>query len=204
MQLTVGWAYRFRFKPDFSKLDGTYLVVKIYTYDELLEDNLDLFEGLYTHVGKTQVQLDEDYLQYRNGSIAKITNPDDSSIVYYIPEAILSVEPDPNVKRYPKLAIGINLGVCKDAAEVEHIKNTATELLGKMFGLVDDPAVFSVSSVWMTEEEYSQVLQDRQHAGREIVNYFGENQRLLAEVNRLSVMVEKYKEYIKTIASAKP
>lgn len=73
-----------------------------------------------------------------------------------------------------------------------------------MFGLVDDPAVFSVSSVWMTDEEYSQVLQDRQHAGREIVNYFGENQRLLAEVNRLGVMVEKYKEYIKTIASAKP
>jgi hypothetical protein len=201
MQLNVGWIYKFKFNVDFSSLDGIYTVLKIYTYDELLEDGLNLFDGLYTHVNKTESQLDTDSEYYRTQSIFKLVSPTDSSIVYYVPEGICSFVPDHNVKRYPVLALAFKFGACKDAEELTHIKSNVSELISKMFGITDAPLTMTVNDVYLTDEEYSQVVQDRRQNGIDIVNYFGENVELRKENARLAGIIAAYQAKLMSLTS---
>lgn len=204
MQLKVGWTYKFLFNPEFSALDGVYSIVKIYTYNELLEENLNLYDGLYKHVDKTSEQLDEDVSTFRTDDIFKLVNPDDSEIVYYVPSLVLSNIPDPNIDQYSKLVIGVNLGVCKDEEELEYIKNTINDYIQKMHGLTNEPQVFSIGTVWLTDTEYADVVSQRDHVGKEVVNYFGENIRLRTELAKRDRIIEMLNQRIRSIASATP
>lgn len=199
MSVNVGWTYKFTFTNDFVDLDGVYSVVKIYTYDELINDGIDLVDGLYTKVGKTGDDLELDVHLYRDEDIYKLVNPDNIEIVYYVPAPILANTPNPNIKKYPKLVIGINLGIYNDETELNYIKDTLHELLASTLGLVDPPKVFSVNNVWLTEEEYDNIVEIRKSTATDVVNYFSENIKLRNTISKQNSTIEYLQSVIQNL-----
>lgn len=199
MTVQVGWTYKFTFLNDFSSLDGVYSVVKIYSYNEIIDDGVDLNEGLYAKVNKTPDMLDTDIGLYRNEPIYKLVDPDNSENIIYTPSPILLNEPDPNIKKYAKLVIGINAGVCEDIAQLDYVKATVHELLEKMVGLTEQPQVFSIGSSWLTADEYADIVAQRNTTSREVVNYFSETQKLLNIIAEQNTAIATLKSHITNI-----
>lgn len=199
MSVYVGWTYKFGFIPDFSSLDGVYSVVKIYSYEELINDGIDLNDGLYSKVGKTPANLEEDISLYRNEDIYKLVDPDNSENILYVPFPILLSTPDPNIKKYSKLVVGINVGPCEDSSELDHVMTTMHEILEKMVGYTQTPQAFSIGSVWMTDSEYADLVAQRQTASREVVNYYSENLKLLNEISGYKAQIAALTQTITNI-----
>ncbi len=200
MSVNVGWTYKFTFTNDFSSLNGVYSVVKIYTYDELINDGVDLNEGLYAHVGKTADNLDADVHLYRNEDIYKLVNPDDSTVVYYVPYLILLTIPDPNINKYPKLVLGVNLGIFENAEQLTSVINTLQEILSKTVGITEAPKIFSVGHKWLTPDEYADIELSRVTASRSVVNYYSEIQKLLKTLSQQQTQIEVLKTQLQTIS----
>lgn len=196
MQLAVGWTYRFTFLPDFSSLDGIYTVVKIYSYAELLADGLDLQSGLYSKVGKTQDQLDSDIVNYRNNDILKLVNPDDANIIYYVPSPVLSSVPDPNIKKYAKLVVGINVGVYTSEEDLNYILDSISQQLQAVLGYTETPKVFSIGNVWLTQQEYETIVNARSATKTSTMNYYSENVKLRDQVTNLRAAIDQLQEFI--------
>lgn len=200
MSVNVGWTYKFTFTNDFSSLNGVYSVVKIYTYDELINDGIDLNDGLYAHVGKTADNLDADVHLYRNEDIYKLVNPDDSAVIYYVPYPILMTIPDPNIKKYAKLVLGVNLGIFDNQDQLTSVISTLQEILSKTVGIEETPQLFSVGHKWLTPDEYSDIEAQRLTASREVVNYYSETQKLLDEISKKQTQIDVLKSHVKSIA----
>ena len=200
MSVNVGWTYKFTFTNDFSSLNGVYSVVKIYTYDELINDGIDLNDGLYAHVGKTSEQLDSDVGLYRNEDIYKLVNPDDSAVVYYAPAPILMTIPDPNIAKYSKLVLGVNLGIFDNQEQLASVISTLQEILSKTVGIVETPQLFSVGHKWLTPDEYATIEAERITASREVVNYFSETQKLLETVSKQQTQISVLSNHIKNLS----
>lgn len=200
MSVNVGWTYKFTFTNDFSSLNGVYSVVKIYTYDELINDGIDLNEGLYAHVGKTAVELDTDVHLYRNEDIYKLVNPDDSAVIYYVPYPILITIPDPNIKKYTKLVLGVNLGIFDNQDQLTSVVNTLQEILSKTVGISETPQLFSVGHKWLTPDEYSDIEAQRLTSSREVVNYYSETQKLLDLISKQQTQLDVLKSHLKNLS----
>lgn len=196
MSVNVGWTYKFTFTNDFTALNGVYTVVKIYSYDELINDGIDLAEGLYAYVGKTAADLDNDVATYRDTNIYKIVNPDDSAVMYYVPEPVILTIPDPNIARYSKLVLGVNLGIFDNEDQLNSVIATLNEILSKTVGLFDAPQLFTVGHSWLTPDEYAALEAARATDSREVVNFYSQTQQLLEINSKLVTQIETLTSYV--------
>ena len=204
MNLELGWTYSFKFTSDFSALEGIYTVVKIYAYDEFVSDGNNLYELLYTRVSKPEVDFEEDVKSYRNEKIYKLVNPDDLDDILYIPEGIIAEVPNFNIKKYAQLIIALNVGVYPNEDELEYAKSTMQEQLQGLLGFVNPPDVISIGQVWLTDDEYNDIVAEREKNktkntcsldnGKYITNYFIENQKLLKQIGELTQMNSNYEK----------
>jgi len=197
MQLQVNWTYKFFFIDGFDLLNGIYKVVKIYSYQELLDEALSLYDDLYKHVGKTEEELETDITKYNKEPILKLVSVDDSTKVYYVPLAVLLYTPDLTVKPYSKIAIGVNVGPIADPEQISHIVQIIKESISKQFGVTNDPQLFNTGTVWLTDAEYAVIEADRKTAATEIINYYGENQKLRADIQKLKEQLAVYETYFR-------
>lgn len=193
----MNWTYKFGFIEAFESLNGIYKVVQIMSYKELLDSNLSLYDGLYVHVNKTQQDLDNDVAKYRTDDILKLESVIDKTKVYYIPSKILRFIPETNVNKYAKLAVGLNVGPCNSKEDLDHIVEALQQLMTKMFGISQSPSVFSVGSVWLTDAEYATITAERDNEAREVINYYGENKKLLETISQQNETIRQLQLLIK-------
>jgi hypothetical protein len=67
----------------------------------------------------------------------------------------------------------------------------------KMFGISQFPSVFSVGSVWLTDEEYATITAERDNEAREVINYYGENKKLLETISQQNETIRQLQLLIK-------
>ena len=71
MNIELGWTYKFVFTKEFESLNGIYTTVKFYSYDEFVNDNLNLYELLYTKVNRSEADFEQDLITIREQKIIK-------------------------------------------------------------------------------------------------------------------------------------
>ena len=198
--LQPGWTYRFAFKSQFSSLDGTYTVVKMYTYPELLKEKLDLYDLLYSPLKLTQEQYEKDCVTYFNEGVYKLISPEDESVIVYAPQSILATIPIYNVQQYSNLAIAFHLGTFKSGEEIQPLLNNLSQEISAALGVDQEPRAITVGKSFLTDDEYSDIVAQRKDRITSVLNYFSENLKLRKEVINLKARIVKLEEYIKSMA----
>lgn len=196
----VGSTYKFKFKDAFSSLNGIYAVLKIMTYDECVADQIDLL-AVYTSVGKTEIDYDNDLVTLRTDKILKLQSISTSSI-YYIPMFLGDGEPNVNVRKYLHMALGVDLGVFDNADQVMYIKSTLQEFLDGGLGITSEPIITEITSkqVWLTEDEYSVLEAARTTRKNSVINVYTENIKLRKLLDTANTKIANYETTIKTLS----
>lgn len=202
MHVELGWTYSFKFTKDFETLNNVYTVVKIYSYDEFINDNLDLYTLLYSRVAKSYESLEVDVQDYRTQQIFKLRNPDNYDDILYVPEGIIAEVPNFNVKKYAKLVISLNVGVYPNEEELAYAVNSMQEYLQVILGFANNPLITAIRHVWLTDEEYQNTIGDREK-NKEVVNYYSKCLELEKEITRQKGTIERFNTLFDAITSGK-
>lgn len=193
MTPSLNVVYKFSFVAPFNVYDGYYKVLRILTFDELLADNVSLLD-LYTGAGLTQNELDAAASDFRSDRILKLVDITDESNVRHIPMSLGELEPDPNVKAYPRLVLAVDLGVFDNVDKVIATQDTISSIVAKGLGISEDVLVFSTEDTWMTLEEYNEYEAARVARKTGLVNLYSEVQRLRKELDAANVKIQYYEE----------
>lgn len=195
----VGNTYKFSFKHPFDSLDGIYSVLKTMTYDETVDDQIDLM-ALYTKYGKTEDDFNADITDLRSSRVLKLSDVQTGDIVY-VPMTIYELEPDPNVKKYLHLALGVSLGVFSTLEQVKYVKGVMQDLLKGGLGVTEEPVVTELTSkqVWLTTDEYEAIVLDRESIKNKTINLYTENIRLRKDLDSAYTKIAAYEQLIKQL-----
>lgn len=200
---TVGVTYSFSFNPGYTDLDGIYCVTQILTLQEMLTDNNDFLKNFYIKAGKTIETYNEDLLKLKDYKVLKLLNPstlnEDSAL--FVSMYYLAKQPDHNVKKYYKLALGLNLGVFDNAENMSYLTANISQMLSSALGITNAPELFVIDEVWLTTDSYKDIEDNRTATGDSVINYFSENVRLQNTITDLRSRLAAYEEIIKNIAN---
>ena len=185
--------YKFSFVTPFQIYDGFYKVLSILSLDELIKNNLTLLD-LYTGAGLTEADLEAAIPIYRTDRILKLMNVADETNIIYIPMSLGKLEPDPNVKSYPTLALAVNLGIFDNVDKVVATKNAITSYIAKGLGISEEVLVFSIKDTWMTLDEYNIYEAERINRRTGLVNLYSEVARLRKELDSANVKIKYYED----------
>ena len=200
MILQPNWTYRFKFLNDFSRFDGVYTVVCIYSYPEFLREQVDLYSKLYQPCGLTEAKYDEDCIQYFKESIIQLKDPNDEDNIVYAPESIITSYPIYNVQEYADVAIAFKLGIYPSASEFKNEINSISEQIATSLGIEPETRIILTSKEYLTEDEYKSIQDKRNKNKSSILNYFSENVKLNKEILSLKTRIQKLESYIKKLA----
>lgn len=194
----VGETCKFVFTEGFSSLDGIYTVISISSLQEWMDLDIDLFETTYEVVGKTEVDLEEDLSILRSEDIYKLKHIETGQVIY-VPMSFTYELPDPNIKVYQQIGLAVDIGIFEDPDKVQWIIDEIGQSLVAVAGVEKTPSLFEVNRVWMTEDEYDIIQQDRESTIQNTKNHFTEKQRLIEENTRLRTLVARYEDTLKAL-----
>lgn len=205
MHVELGWTYKFSFISDFSILDGIYTVVKVYSYEEFLNDGLSLASTLYSVIYKdpkdAEAALEEDLLtkefNYREQEIYKLRDPEYYDTVIYVPESIILKVPNFNIKKYSNVVVAINLGLYPGDEDLSSVREIMSEHLSSQLGYMDTPDLITIGHKWLSEEDYNAEQANREANKKNVINYFSECTRLSNINSQLSSTIENYNKLFK-------
>lgn len=196
MILQPGWTYRFKFINKFSKFDGAYTVTRIYSYPEFLKEKVDLYETLFAPCNLTESEYDKDCPQYFKESIFKLQGTSDEDNVLYVPNAILASAPVYNVQEYKDVAIAFHLGIYPNAEEFKSVLSNISEEISSSLGIEQSPKVITVGKMYLTDDEYKDIQDERNNNKNSVLSYFAENVKLNKEIQSLKTRINKLEDYI--------
>lgn len=199
----AGKTYSFKFISDFNKINGIYTVTKIMTFDEMLDDGIDLVATLYSAVDKTDEQYQTEYVNYSNEDVFKLTSVDktfeDQPVVYYVPVPLIAERPDARIQEYGKLGLMVDLGVFADQDQLSYLSSFILEQIQAATGIKSQVELVAYKTVWMEEAEYERLQQEREALKTGIINHFTRYKAVEAENIKLTSTVKAYEEIIKDI-----
>ena len=193
--ISTGWTYKFVFKPKFSELDGVYTITKIYSWTEVLNEQLSLFELLYAPLHISEAEYNEDIKTYKNEDILKLVSPSDGTEVY-VPSSILSHYPIYPVKEYYNLVLFINLGIYNEEHGLDFLKEQVGEEVKKTLGITDSPKLVATNKVYLTEPEYEEIQNERKRQASLVLNWFSSLKKLEKENNLLRAQRGAYRKLV--------
>lgn len=194
--IKTGWTYKFKFINAFKSHDKAYTIVKIYSWDELLKENISLYDLLYGPLNIPREQFNQDVLEFRKQNIYKLINPLDQTNEIFVPEGILSTIPLYPVKQYGNLVFYIPLGVYEDQQGLDYLFNQVKEQLTGALGVTHDPKLVATSYTYLTETEYQEYAAERNAMTKKILNFFTENIKLRSENDTLRAQIKGYQDLI--------
>jgi hypothetical protein len=175
--------------------NGIYRVLSILTFDKLVNSNIDLYNVTYKPVNISE----EDYLDI----ISDIQDKDilelqkvDEDIVVYIPEYHIIKTPDINVKAYYKLGLAVNLGIFDDKDKLDWIKNEIEQTILHLTGINKSADFFTIKEVWMNEQEYQDIEDDRNSNITNRNTLYSDKLALQKQVTELQTLVNEYENLI--------
>ena len=201
MQIELGWTYSFKFIDDFVILNGIYTAVKIYSYEEFVQEGNDLYSLLYTRVGKSEIEFDKDAEVYKTEGIYKLRNPENLEDIIYIPESIIAEVPNFNIKKYSKLVLTYNIGVYPQNEDISGLVNTIQDAIRPTLGLAEDPLAIAIKHIWLTDEEYNTELATRLK-NKQVTNYYTKWLDTNRELTRTKGTVNRFNELFKSWANS--
>ena len=195
---TPGITYSFTFTNEFAARNGIYTLVKLMTYDEYLADGGDLFGDVFSPVGLTGEDMNEAMDTIRASKMMKLVSPDsvEDTATIFMPTCYAEDNPDHNVSKYMRLGVTTYIGVTKDPALLNFMKEALTEYVQAVAGIDPKPQYVSVGNVWLTDQQYEDILAQRDESKLKIINYYSENARLQSTVAKLEERLKVYEELI--------
>ena len=204
MQLELNWCYKFNFLEPFNKINNVYRLTKILTYEEMLNEGMTL-SSLYLLVDKTEADLEKDYIEknYKDERIYKLVHPTILDTVFYVPECLLSEVPNPSVKEYAKLIVSFNIGIYPGEEDISYIKSEFGQQLKDYLGYTKDPDIFSISTQWLTDQEYQEIVDNRnknkaigEDGNYKVLSYFSAFKAQEKEILNLKAKIKAYENII--------
>lgn len=196
MDLKVGWLYRFSFTEYFNKLDGTYTLTRVYTFDELTNDGITIKESLYSVYNVPDTQYAADIPKIISEPIYKLVSVIDPDTTVYVPNCVLSTEPVFSVREYSNLVLAIPIGIYRNTEDLSSVKNAISEEIAATLGEVGDASYIAVSSKYLTENEYADAIKDRENKVKQVLNYFSENVKLQNTVSKQKTQIKALTDII--------
>ena len=193
-----GCAYYFSFIDDFSTFNGVYYLGQVMSFSEAIEANIDLLSICFTPAGYDDSKYLDDLSSLRTSLILKLSDPDNNRDVddLYIPVMYCAEVPNIKVKKYYKLALGINLGILDNQFTLEATRDVMQEQLSAAFGFTEAANIFEITSTWMLVTDYDALDAARQTTAKHVVNHYSENQELQKEIVKLKSAVAAYQKIL--------
>lgn len=121
------------FNAAFETLNGIYQVEEIYSYNQILEQEIDLYELLYKLVGKDEeTDLLTDLANYTDGAFFKLKELNGTTIIV-VPESIVMAA-NVNIKQYYSTMLQVNLGTFEDPVVIHPLVNIILDTLKDRLG----------------------------------------------------------------------
>jgi len=168
MRIIPHYVYEFKFIEPFNTDDynGIYKVLAIYSFDELLINEIDLYSETYEPLG---LNKDTDFYpklpDIKDGKIYKLLKLNEKyEIIKYMPEYLIDGIPVASVKKYYDLAIALHVGIFDKYEEIETLRNDIEELAKYRTGIDTCEAVtYSVKEKWMSVDDYLDIENERKN-----------------------------------------
>lgn len=161
---SAGTTCKFAFKTNFSALDGVYTIISQTTFQNAVAAGIDFLANLYTPAGLSPENYNADYSGFLQDRVAVIQAVSDNSIVYYIPESILRLVPDPTIKEYYDMIIVVKAGAYENTQVILPTIDAITDTVRASLGVTDPAYVVTntANKVYLTDSEYSALEAARQ------------------------------------------
>lgn len=194
----VGGIYNFKFQTGYTKFDGVHKVVKIMTYAEYVSDGGDIFNDFYQPNQKTQEDLNNTINGVMANDILKVIQPNYDTIeeTIYIPTYFLEETPDYNVSKYHKFGIVANVGIIGDPNNLNFMKDNITEAFESVLGITPDISFVALEEKWLTDEQYQEILAERDENKKKSYSYYKENLRLQKQLAQANTKINEYERLI--------
>lgn len=194
----VGGIYNFKFQTGYTKFDGVHKVVKIMTYAEYVSDGGDIFNDFYQPNQKTQEDLNNTINGVMANDILKVIQPNYDTIeeTIYIPTYFLEETPDYNVSKYHKFGIVANVGIIGDPNNLNFMKDNITEAFESVLGITPDISFVALEEKWLTDEQYQEILAERDENKKKSYSYYKENLRLQKQLSQANTKINEYERLI--------
>lgn len=196
--IKTGWTYKFAFLPNFSSYDGIYTIVKIYSWDELLKENVSLYDVSFAPLNVPKEEFDRDVLTYRNLDTYKLVTVDGTKELY-VSEGMLSAIPLYPVQRYGELVLFLPLGVYNDEAGLDYITNQVSAQVKGALGITGDPKITAIKYQYLTEAEYKTIAAGRNATATSVINFFTETVKQAKEIDALKAQIAGLNIVIKNL-----
>lgn len=199
MDIIVGETYRCTFKHGFESIGydstatnpmetGLYRLVRIMSYDELLETSLSLLEDTYKAVGKStdgvKADLNTLYLNKRFFIFEEVL---DSTIRRCLCEEDLDGDPIFGISAYGKYAVVLDMGAWSNPAGMDATINYLKDEITHRFGVAFDPAGLQIQRyrmTYLTDNEYAAVVATREQTKSSTINYAAQLASVQALLNQ--------------------
>lgn len=118
MIYSPGSVCAYTFVANMSTLDGKYKLISTRTFAQALLDGIDFVTNLYTPAGLNSDAYAADYPNLQNSVVLELqTVGTTTPQTYYVPTALITGVPDPTVRAYPSIVLGIPLGAFDDETQ---------------------------------------------------------------------------------------
>jgi hypothetical protein len=199
MRPVVNYAYAFTFETKFNSLDGIYIVKAIYSYEELVKANINLFEVLYESNSLDKTSFNNDIESIRENDVYKLESVDDSSKVIYIPDIFFKNIPEINVAKYVDLGLAISLGIYKDKDQVTSIIADLVDIIQAKTGISNGAVLFSKADKWLRTTEYENIENTRNTNITDSSNNYTDKIALIKENQQLRDLITYYEDLVKAL-----
>lgn len=127
MHLKLDSHYYVQFNDLFNTLDDVYKVVGVYSYGQVIDQEIDLYGKLFEHIGLPETEL---YTQLENYVVDTFyLLKQDNGVNEICAPASIIVDADIDVKKYYGTMLTVNLGLFEDPVALEPIVDIILNLL---------------------------------------------------------------------------
>lgn len=197
---TVGVVYKFTFQAGYTAVNGTYRLAKLMQYDEYLEEGGDLLTAFYEPNEKTEEDLNKDLPTIRASMIMKLVAPDasdSSATAVYAPICFLLASPDYNVNEYSRIGILAYVGVTTNPEDYTFVADRIREAVEATLGITDvNPKLVQVGTLWLTDDEYQEIVNERDQTKIKTTNYYADNVELRKRLSSAQTLINEYEKII--------
>lgn len=199
MIIHLGWRYKFSFDEPFETLNGVYTVTKVYTFEELVQDRVDLSQ-LYESVGATE-RLKTDITTIIHEPIYKLVNTLDETRIIHMPQLLIALEPDPTVKKYYNSVVTWNIGAFPDKDDLLESQKVLNQLIETVFGTSSESIIIDVGVQWLSDTEFEVLENERADKRQQAFNYYSELLKVRAERDSYKTKCTALEDILKSLAT---
>lgn len=161
----------FVFDARFAALDGIYRVAANTTFNGAMASGVDFVKNLYTPAGLSAADFQADFPNYKDNRVSILESVINKEVVYYLPESLFRLIPDPTIREYYPLVLAVDLGVQKNTQAVVPLIDSVKDLIQSHLGSTNPVRLITKTQnkVYLTDAQYADLEEARQEHIEEMV-----------------------------------